>query len=77
MENSTHKAVRIAIGILLCSLGIAISYGLITLLEGANMDRATMGNLASFAVSLLFGLSISGAGVLLAINPKIKGVKIW
>lgn len=72
-----EKMLRIIAGMCAILTGASLTFGLIDMTRGANWQAAELHDLVSLLFSLIFGISIFVAGVLLVQNPKIKGKRLW
>lgn len=77
MTSKHDSHMRIMIGLAITAFGAMAIYGMIEMGSYARWEQATMHDIASFAFSCGVAVIMLVGGVLLIINPKIRGAKIW
>ena len=77
MDKHIKNGARILSGGMLAIMGIAIAGLLISLAFEVTWQEVGYKDIASYAFSTAFALAMAGAGIMIAINPRIKGVRVW
>ena len=77
MTPRLDSLMRIAAGLAVTAFGALMSYGMIEMGRHARWNEASFHDIASYVFSCGVVIAMVIGGVLLTVNPKIRGARVW
>ena len=75
--RNIERAGRMLAGLVMMVLGTIMVAAMVDMGSYARWEEAGLHDIVSYAFSLCFALGIAAAGVLMVLNPPIRGTRIW